>query len=169
MGLVHAGPQDKRTHRAAGLKARVALTPVITLTKILDDCEAPKIHFLKIDAEGTEASVLEGLNLDRLRPWIIVVDATEANSPAGSRKNWEHLITDYGYRFTYFDDLKCFYVADEVSELKQRLAVAPNVFDNFVRWTEWSITSTIARLEQEVAAHGCISAMPSRHLPRSPA
>jgi FkbM family methyltransferase len=151
-GLSTLDPKIGALHQAAGLKARVVLTPVITLTKILEDCGALKIHFLKIDTEGTEASVLEGLNLDRLRPWIIVVDATEPNSRASLRKNWEHLITDYGYQFAYFDGLNCFYLADEVSELKERLSTPPNVFDNFVRWTEWSSTSAVARLEREVAA-----------------
>jgi FkbM family methyltransferase len=151
-GLSTLDPKISALHQAAGLKARAVLTPVTTLTKILEDCGVLKIHFLKIDTEGTEASVLEGLNLDRLRPWIIVVDATESNSKASLRKNWEHLIIGHGYQFAYFDGLNCFYVADEVSELKERLAAPPNVFDNFVRWTEWSSASTVVRLEQEVAA-----------------
>jgi hypothetical protein len=45
--------------------------PVLPLAKILEDCAAPTIHFLKIDVEGAEHEVLEGLNLDRARPWIM--------------------------------------------------------------------------------------------------
>jgi hypothetical protein len=50
-----------------------------------------------------EAEVLEGLNLDRMRPWIIVIEATEPISACaarnqsgrlvtiGARDRWEHL------------------------------------------------------------------------------
>ena len=43
------------------------------------------IHFLKIDVEGAEAEVLEGLNLERIRPWIIVIEANEPNSTRSTR------------------------------------------------------------------------------------
>ena len=52
------------------------------------------------------------------------------------REKWEHLITGRGYGFAYFDGLNCFYVADEVAALKERLAVPPNVFDDFMRFPE---------------------------------
>ena len=93
---------------------------MVTLEKILEDCAPPTIHFLKIDVEGAEAEVLEGLNLNRARPWIIVVEATKPFSMVSSRDEWEHLVTNYGYYFAYFDGLNCFYVADEFHELKEQ-------------------------------------------------
>ena len=114
------------------------------------------IHFLKIDVEGTEAEVLEGLNLEQVRPWIIVSRGDRANFRhrgtvqvhRSDRENWEHLIIDCRYGFAYFDGLNCFYVADEVAALKERLAVPPNVFDDFVRFPEWAIRQQAAELEQ---------------------
>ena len=61
-----------------------------------------------------------------------------------------HLITDHKYSFAYFDGLNCFYVADEVSELKERLAIPPNVFDEFVRFPAWSAREKVAALEHNV-------------------
>ena len=121
-------------HRAAGWQPQETVVHVQTLTKILEGYAPPVIHFLKVDVEGAEAEVLEGLDLERIRPWIIVVEATEPFSTVSTRTNWERLVTDRGYGFSYFDGLNCFYVADEMAALKERLTVPPNVFDDFVRW-----------------------------------
>jgi FkbM family methyltransferase len=151
-GLSTLDPKIAARHKAAGLPASEIVVPVLTLAKILEDCLAPAIHFLKIDVEGAEAEVLESLDLKRARPWIILIEATEPNSGVIARENWEHLVTSQGYSLAYFDGLNCFYVADEVSQLKERLAVPPNVFDDFVRFPEWSNKQKAARLEQELAS-----------------
>jgi hypothetical protein len=61
-------------------------------------------------------------------------------------------VVGHGYDFAYFDGLNCFYVANEVSELKERLIVPPNVLDEFVRFPEWSSAQKTATLEQELVA-----------------
>jgi FkbM family methyltransferase len=143
-------PRIRAVHEASGLVAKKVLIPVLTLGQILEDCVHSTIHFLKIDVEGSETEVLEGLRLDQVRPWIIVVEATEPNSPKSTRHEWEHLLTCQGYGFAYFDGLNCFYVADEVSKLRERLAVQPNVFDNFVVFSDWAIRQEAAKLKQEI-------------------
>jgi FkbM family methyltransferase len=137
-------------HQAAGLTPQETLVPVLTLNKILEDAAASTIHFLKIDVEGAEGEVLEGIDLERVRPWIIVVEATEPNIAQTARDKWEGMVTNRGYSFAYFDGLNCFYIADEVSELKERLSVPPNFFDNFVRASEWAYREKAANLEQEL-------------------
>ena len=150
-GLSTFDPQIAARHQATGWVAHETVVPVLTLTKILEDCGLPTIHFLKIDVEGAEAEVVESLNLERVRPWIIVVEATEPFSTVSARDKWERLITDRGYGFAYFDGLNCFYVVNEMAGLKGRLALPPNVFDDFVRWPDWSIRQEAAKLEQEIA------------------
>jgi FkbM family methyltransferase len=151
-GLSTLDPEVAARYEAAGLPVSQIVVPVLPLAKILEDCLAPTIHFLKIDVAGAEAEALEGLDLKRARPWIILIDATESNSRVIARENWEHLVTSRGYSLAYFDGLNCFYVADEVSQLKERLAVPPNVFDDFVRFPEWSEKQKAARLEQELGS-----------------
>jgi hypothetical protein len=147
-GLSTLDPEIAAQHRAAGWEISETSVPVVTLEKILEDCAPPTIHFLKIDVEGAEAEVLEGLNLNRARPWIIVVEATKPFSKVSTRSGWEYLITNRGYGFAYFDGLNCFYVADEFHKLKELLAVPPNVFDDFVRWPEWSSAQKALGLEK---------------------
>ena len=93
--------------------------------------------------------------MERIRPWIIVIEANEPNSTANIRREWEHLVIGHGYALAYFDGLNCFYVADEVAALKERLAVPPNVFDDFVRFQEWAI-------RQHAAGAGTGSCRPAR-------
>jgi FkbM family methyltransferase len=151
-GLSTLSPQLSARHQAAGWEGHETVVPVLTLTKILEDCAPPTIHFLKIDVEGAEAEVVEGLDLDRFRPWIIVIEATEPNSTVSTRDDWEHLIIGHGYGLAYFDGLNCFYVADEIAGLKEGLAVPPNVFDDFVRWSEWFHAEKAATLDHELSS-----------------
>jgi|SRR5271165_4058336 len=150
-GLSTFDPQIAAQHQAAGWQTHETVVPVLTLAKILEDCAPPTIHFLKVDVEGAEAEVVEGLELSRARPWIIVIEATEPFSTVSTRDKWEHLITGHAYSFAYFDGLNCFYVADEIPGLKERLAMPPNVFDDFVRFPEWAIRQEAAELEQKIA------------------
>ena len=86
---------------------------------------------MKIDAEGTEANVLLGMDFNRFRPWVVVVEATEPLSQAKTIEKWESILIDANYRCAYFDGLNEFYVAGEKAELVHQLAVPPNVFDEF--------------------------------------
>jgi FkbM family methyltransferase len=149
-GLSTFDPEIAARYQAAGWQTQEIVVPVLELTKVLEGRAAPAIHFLKIEVEGAEVEGLEGLDLERIRPWIIVTEATEPFSTVSTRDKWEHLITDHKYSFAYFDGLNCFYVAHEVSKLKERLAVPPNVFDEFVRFREWSNGQRVATLEQEM-------------------
>jgi FkbM family methyltransferase len=149
-GLSTLDSEISARHQAAGLMPKESIVPVLTLDKILEDSAASTIHFLKIDVEGAEGEVLEGLDLARVRPWIIVVEATEPNLTRAVHNEWERIVTNRGYSFAYLDGLNCFYVADEVSELKERLSVPPNFFDNFARASEWAYREKAANLEQEL-------------------
>jgi FkbM family methyltransferase len=119
-------------HIKAGLSARVINVPTTTLSDVLRQFAPSEIHFLKIDVEGAEHLVLRGMDLDRFRPWIVLVEATHPATQQSSRAAWESTLLNAGYDFAYFDGLNRFYVAKEHSELSKLIAVPPNVFDDFV-------------------------------------
>lgn len=104
--------------------------PSRTLTDICIEHAPGEIHFLKIDVEGAEAAVLEGLDLSRIRPWILVVESTLPNRPEESA-GWEPRITGHGYHFVWFDGLNRFYVADEHARLDAAFRTPPSVWDDF--------------------------------------
>jgi FkbM family methyltransferase len=150
-GLSTLDPKISSGHQTEGRNAQLVSVPILTLTEILSERVPPVVHFLKIDVEGAEAEVLEGLDLTRFRPWILVVEATEPNSTVTNTAGWEHLILQHQYDLAYFDGLNCYYTAHEKAELKDRLKSPPNVFDCFVRWTEASKDQKIVELEQKIA------------------
>jgi len=109
---------------------------VKTLTSLCEEHKISNIHFLKIDVEGAEKSVLEGIDFHKLRPWIIVIEATKPMSQNIDYEDWEYLITSKNYHFVYFDGLNRFYVADEYRTLDSAFSTPPNVFDRFILSSE---------------------------------
>lgn len=105
--------------------------PVITLTEVCKTYHVAPIHFLKIDVEGHEKSVLEGIDFSIIRPWIIIVESTFPLTQEQSYESWEELLKAADYEVVYFDGLNRFYVAKEQEELKHSFSSPPNVFDDF--------------------------------------
>ena len=106
--------------------------PMCTLTDICVEHDVKDIHFLKIDVEGAEKQVVEGFDLTRFRPWIIVLESTLPNLQTENYSEWEPLLLDTEYEFVYFDGLNRFYLAKEHQDLKQYFATPPNYFDHFM-------------------------------------
>lgn len=119
-GLSTLVPEIAEQQKKKGWKPIEYQVKVQTLNKILEQYVNNPIHFLKIDVEGAEGIVLQGLNLERWRPWVIVLESTTdaSNLP--------------GYDFVYFDGLNGFFVSQEQTHLAEKLRTPPNVFDNFI-------------------------------------
>ncbi|RFB80995.1 FkbM family methyltransferase [Methylovirgula sp. 4M-Z18] len=107
-----------------------------SLDSIFGQCNPPAIHFLKIDVEGAEKEVLAGLDFQRFRPWIIVVEALDPIDHRDRSQEWEAAILAGGYDKVYFDGLNRYYLAAEHSDLRPAFAAQPNVLDGFRRASE---------------------------------
>lgn len=66
----------------ADVKYEATKVPSITLTKLLDDNGVPKIDFLSMDIENSEAMALAGFDIERFRPSLACVEAKGANRAA---------------------------------------------------------------------------------------
>lgn len=126
--------------------------PATTLDRILDEQRVDVVHFLKVDCEGAERVALESCSFDRVRPWIVVVEATEPNSQIPSHESWEPILLGHDYLFAYFDGLNRYYVAREHQELLPAFAAPPNVFDNFIRARHKRAHDDRHHLRHEVSA-----------------
>lgn len=119
-------------HRDNGFSIVTGTVLVRTLAEVCAEHAPSDIHFLKIDVEGAERAVLAGADFVRFRPWVILVEATEPNSPEPNHYGWEPLLLAGNYEFVWFDGLNRFYIANErASVLKSFFVVPPNVFDDF--------------------------------------
>jgi len=127
----------KQHAQEQGFEIRTSKVPVMTLTSIYASHPQPDIHFLKIDVEGAEQSVLQGFDLTKIRPWIILVESTLPNSQVENYDEWECAMTEHGYHHIYFDGLNRYYVADEHAELDAAFSTPPNCFDDFLSASEY--------------------------------
>lgn len=118
-------------HQQKGFRVLQTVTPTLTLDDIFAQIPAPDIHWLKIDVEGAETSVLQGWQTSEVRPWIVVIESTLPMSQTPSYQQWESLLLAKGYQFVYFDGLNRYYVSDQHPELMAQSWLPPNVFDGF--------------------------------------
>lgn len=85
---------------------------ILTLTQIWQMyCQSTQqIHFCKIDVEGFEKEVLQGVNFEVFRPWIFVVEAMKPGTSIPSHKEWEQILLDNGYMLGYCKGINRYYV-----------------------------------------------------------
>ena len=124
-------------HAEAGYEVHLRNVACTTLDRVCSDCGVETVHFLKIDVEGSERAVLEGFSFEAVRPWIVVVEATEPNSTRDVSAEWEHLLVRRRYQFVYFDGLNRFYIAAEHADLAGHFSCPPNPFDQYVSYHLW--------------------------------
>lgn len=141
-------------HGDKGFSARKTTVPVITLDTLLERLSDRDVHWMKIDVEGAEASVLEGWRSSPIRPWVLVIEATLPMSQDLAHHEWDHLVLNKGYEFVYFDGLNRFYVSEHHKELIEKFGSPANVFDDFLLSTEqhYCALANIARKKAEQRA-----------------
>jgi len=120
-----------RRHGASGFAPKRIDVPCISLASLLDSYGDREIHWLKVDVEGMEMSVLKSWAPSGVRPWIVVLESTLPATQELSHGAWEEIILGLNYRFAYFDGLNRFYVSSLHEELLESFAIAPNLFDGF--------------------------------------
>lgn len=149
-GLSTSDPEFAHRHQAGGHTLHEQSVECATLDQICADNDVRTVHFLKIDCEGGEKAALEGFALSEVRPWIILVEATEPNSSKPTWHEWEHLLTKRGYRFVFFDGLNRYYVANEHMDLAPAFDAPVNVFDSARRFSDVNTQKRADRLQAEV-------------------
>ena len=76
------------------------------------------IHFCKIDVEGYERRVLEGiLDWEIFRPWIFVIEATKPETLIPSYGEWEAILTAHQYMYAYHFGCNRYYIDSRKSHL----------------------------------------------------
>ncbi len=139
-------------HASTGRDVIDVTVPTARLDTLLD-MHRPDgdIHFLLVDTEGAEGDVLNTIDLQRHRPWILVIEATEPDSTVQSHSAWEPGVLAAGYEFCLFDGLSRFYVASEhAAELKGLLSYPACVLDGYVRSEVLSLRNALAETSHQL-------------------
>lgn len=131
-------------HRQQGFAVHEIEVSMRPLGPLLDRFSGRDVHWLKIDVEGMEGTVIESWPPCQVRPWIVVVEGTKPLSSEPVSATYEPILTDMGYDFVYFDGLNRFYLSQDHKELKKHFLAGPNVFDEYA--IAGKASSTIANL-----------------------
>jgi FkbM family methyltransferase len=118
-------------YAARGVEFKELEVPCVSLASILERYSDREIHWLKIDVEGMEDSVIASWMASTVRPWVVIVEATIPTTQIPNYQDWDPKLLTLGYTFAYFDGLNRFYVSDLHAELLGAFASPPNVFDDF--------------------------------------
>ena len=139
--------------RRRGVEVFERTVEVATLVEVCEKYVTSTIDFLKIDVEGCERQVLEGMDFRRWRPRIVVIEATAPLSATQTHSKWEGILLENDYLSAFFDGLNRYYVRAEEPELVPVLAVPVNLFDDFVLHANLQEQEHHRRALEEVQTH----------------
>lgn len=112
---------DPETYKKFGPeKVSTIEVEIDTLTNIFNqnNLGINEIDFVKIDVENKEKEVLEGLDLNKYRPKVLVVESASQINFYGF-VSFEDYVIDNGYLFGMTDDLNRYYYRKESPEFQQ--------------------------------------------------
>ena len=90
---------------------------VRTLTDVLNEVKPKEIHFMKIDVEGFEKQVLEGMDWN-YRPWVFCMESTKPNTTIPCHEEWEYILLEHGYVLKEAHGINRFYIDSERGEIE---------------------------------------------------
>lgn len=149
-GLSSLHPTDTQIESLG--ETEIVQVQVLPLREVLRSVSGKEIHFLKIDAEGSERDVLLGMDFEHFHPWVILIEATAPLSSARSSETWSDILAAHNYKHVYFDGLNDFFVAGERVQLSEQFKVPPNVFDNFELASLGRERECVAELRMQLAS-----------------
>ena len=92
----HTALRPVTTHPVWHPDKGATFTPVMVAVETLDHCleraEFPRLDALSIDTEGTELQVLQGLDLMKWKPHVIVAESWDEDTPITP------YLSEFGYR-----------------------------------------------------------------------
>ncbi len=140
-------PSFAQDYAQRGLAMAQSVVPVLTLTEVLAQLRPEgDIHLISIDVEGAEEDALLGLDLQRFRPWLMVLESVLPGLPTPHYAHWEPILLAADYECVYFDAVNRFYVAKEHAELKVHFDHPPCVWDDF---TSYELTKAQATVQSQ--------------------
>lgn len=155
-----AGPDG-----AVPVSYRTERLPVRRLDRLIAEADFKSIDFLKIDVEGAEPQVLAGIDLVKLRPRVLVIEAVNPGNLTGDAAAFEPGILAAGYELRLNDGLNRFYVAREAADVRARLPETPAPWDGVAHlWDEGRAPHSPGHIDHALARtleHGLMALLPS--------
>jgi FkbM family methyltransferase len=111
------------------------------------------IDFIKIDVEGVESAIVRSTDWRRVRPRVLVIEATKPWSSVLVNEAWEPDLLAAGYARAYFDGVNCFYVPEEEwPTLEYHFRSPINVLDGVVPHAHAAAMTELAAARKSLAS-----------------
>lgn len=107
------------------------------------------VHFCKIDVEGFERFVLEGINFKKLRPWVFCIESTYPNTKIPSYFLWEEILKNNGYVFVYEYGVNRYYID---SKRKREINFAKKIGSEMKKYTVLDVVDKNINKEQRIGS-----------------
>ena len=104
-GLGSTFCKDEVKNNSKGSK----IMEVWTLEEVLREYNPQNIHFCKIDVEGYEREVLEGMDW-HYRPWVFCMESTKPGTSIPCYDEWEHILLENDYVLKTAHGINRYYV-----------------------------------------------------------
>jgi len=112
--------------------------PVKTFKDIWEETNygngAGQVHFCKIDVEGYEKNVLNGIDFRTFRPWIFCIESTLPGTKISCYSEWENILTSNGYLYVYQYGINRYYVEKSKEFLTDGLVNFRKMFSDNEIW-----------------------------------
>ena len=153
---VTAGPEAAARHRErrpddVTLELPAGASPRRTLDAVLEDFSKGPLDLLRIGSPAPAGTVLAGVELDRWRPRVVVVEAVDPVTGAGGDPAaWRAPLEAAGYTEAHFDGVNHFFAPAGDPDLLARLAVPASSLDGHRPWTAARLAEEVARMRERV-------------------
>jgi len=113
----------------------------LTLSEVYDRyCPNQDVHFCKIDVEGYERQVLEGVtDWQKFRPWVFAMEATLPGTNIPCHDKWEDILLAHDYVPAAHIAINRYYVDAEREYL----------LNNFAKINQFIAQNEVVRLEMK--------------------
>lgn len=124
---IHPAVAARVSHRS---RARVRS---YTLDSLVErHVQRKDVHFLKIDAEGSEEAIILSTDWSRFRPMVIVAESSAPFSTIRVDQQWAPYLATQGFVEVYLDGINTWFVREESKELQEHFAIPVNLLDDFI-------------------------------------
>jgi len=136
-GTSTCDPKIIEKHKRQGYAYEEIIIQVKTLSSVVREYvnTVQPIHFCKVDVEGFEKEVLEGLDLENIRPWIFVIESISPGTSKQKYKEWEEILIKNGYTFSLEEKLNRYYLSKEKESLSNKFLSSKQLMEVYDIYT----------------------------------
>jgi FkbM family methyltransferase len=123
----------------------------VSLNTLVEKHAPDEVHFLNIDAEGSEGAIIMAADWRRFRPHIILAESTEPFSTKRVDGEWCELLKQNGFLEVYFDGINTWFVRKESEDIARHFEIPVNLLDDFIDYEKSLLRAHLKQITEASA------------------